>query len=112
MEGIGIDLEEADRVSAELHEKLFTPAEQARYAEAQHGWADLLFSAKEAVYKAVNPIVGKYIGFQEVEVDVAFSEQRFVARYVGGHAPNAVLERGAGYFLFAEQHVFSLFIIP
>lgn len=112
LDGIGIDLEEADRVTAELHDKLFTPAELARYAQSPRGWADLVFSAKESVYKAVNPMVGKYIGFHEVEVDVAFTEQRFAARYVGTHAPNAVLESGEGHFLFAEQHVFSLFIIP
>jgi 4'-phosphopantetheinyl transferase EntD len=112
VEGIGIDLEESHRVSAELHDKLFTPTELGRYVDAPPGWADLLFSAKESVYKAVNPIVGKYIGFHEVEVDVTFAEQRFSARYVGEHAPNALLENGAGYFLFAEQHVFSVFIIP
>jgi len=110
--GIGIDLEEADRVTTELYGKLFTDREQSIYQRADPRWPGLLFSAKEAAYKAVNPLVGKFIGFHEVEIDVDWQRRQFAIRYVGDHEPNSILELGEGHFGFFERYVFSLFIIP
>ena len=110
--GIGIDLEEADRVTTKLYGKLFTDHEQSVYASADTRWPGLLFSAKEAGYKAVNPLVGKFIGFHEAEVDVDWQRRQFAIRYVGDHEPNSILELGEGHFGFFERYVFSLFIIP
>jgi len=122
LRGLGIDLEEADRVTEELFDKLLTVAERQRLqaSTASVGGArrraGLVFSAKEAVYKAVNPIVGVFIGFKEVEVDFephAHAETgRFTLRYIGEHAPNRVMEAGEGYYCFFEQYVFTAFVIP
>jgi len=109
--GIGVDLEQADRVTAELHGKLLTPVELARLQQHPALAAGLIFSAKEAVYKAVHPQVGRFIGFQEVEVELDWPAGRFRVRYVGEHAPNRILEAGEGYFGFAAQYVLTLFII-
>lgn len=110
--GMGIDLEQADRVTAELYGKLFTEHEQCAYEKSDARWPGLLFSAKEACYKAVNPLVGKFIGFHEVEVDVDWPRRQFAVRYIGNHEPNNILELGKGHFGFFERYVFSLFIIP
>ncbi|MFP6816703.1 MAG: 4'-phosphopantetheinyl transferase superfamily protein [Pseudomonadales bacterium] len=109
---IGIDLEQAGRVSTKLYGRLFTEQERVANQDADERWPGLLFSAKEAGYKAVNPLVGEFIGFHEAEVDVDWSRRQFAIRYVGDHVPNKVLETGEGHFGFFERYVFSLFIIP
>ncbi|MCZ6711296.1 MAG: 4'-phosphopantetheinyl transferase superfamily protein, partial [Gammaproteobacteria bacterium] len=110
--GIGIDLECSERVTSKLYNRLFTDPERTTYQSADARWPGLLFSAKEAGYKAVNPLVGKFIGFHDVEVDVDWSRRQFAIRYVGDHEPNRALETGEGHFGFFERYVFSLFIIP
>lgn len=122
LRGLGVDLEEAHRVTAELHAKLFTPTERGRLLDPAPGAtgtrrAALLFSAKEAVYKAVHPSVGVFIGFQEVEVDVAGDIDApagaFSMRYVGTHAPNRIMETGLGYFCSVDaRYVLTAFVIP
>ena len=112
LRGVGVDLEEGDRVVPQLHTKLFTPWERAAYAQSDPRWTGLLFSAKEAGYKAVNPLVGQFIGFEEVEIDVDWRQFRFSIRYVGKHAANKILDVGLGHFGFFEDHVISLFVIP
>ena len=112
VKGIGIDLEESERVVPELHRKLFTTWERERYANDDARWTSLVFGAKEAAYKAVNPLVGDYIGFQEVEVDVDWSAQAFTVRYCGQQPPNKLMDVGFGRFGFFEDHVVSLFVIP
>lgn len=112
LRGLGVDLEEPDRVAPQLHRKLFTAWERDAYAYGDPRWAGLLFSAKEAGYKAVNPLVGNFIGFQEVEIDVDWTNSRFSVRYVGEHLPNKLLDVGLGYFGFFQGYVVSLFMIP
>ncbi|MFW6093118.1 MAG: 4'-phosphopantetheinyl transferase family protein [Pseudomonadota bacterium] len=110
--GLGIDLERVDRVTANLHRRLFTPAERAHLDPADRRTAGLVFSAKEAGYKAVNPRVGRFIGFQEAEVTLDPERGTFRLHYVGDHAPNAVMNDGVGYFCFFRQYVLTLFVIP
>lgn len=112
--GLGVDIERVGRLSVKLHDSVFTSVEQARYATAaapQH-WADILFSAKEAIYKAVNPITHQYIGFHEVDVTLSPDGQRFTVRYVGGHGPNAVMDHGQGYSILRDGQVLTLFAVP
>lgn len=112
LRGVGVDLEEADRVVPQLHGKLFTAWERSTYELDDPRCSGLLFSAKEAAYKAVNPVVGNFIGFQQVELDVAWPQQRFAVRYVGEHPANRLLDAGLGYFGYFQDHVVSLFTIP
>ena len=58
LRGIGIDVEDAQRFARSnprLHGKLFTPAERSRTL-SRPVEAAVTFSAKEAAYKAVNPL--------------------------------------------------------
>ena len=109
--GVGIDLERLGRITQAMHARLYTDAERDRYAEDEPHWPCLLFSAKECAYKAVNPICGTYIGFQEVEIDVDWKRHRFAARYIGAHAPNALMNHGDGHFGFFADHVISLLVV-
>ena len=111
--GIGIDVEDSQRFAGSnprLHGKLFTPAERSGTLKDPLE-SVVKFSGKEAAYKAVNPLVGRYIGFREVEVDIDWNRSTFRARYVGEHAPNRVLDEGYGRFCFCDGQVVTLFFI-
>jgi 4'-phosphopantetheinyl transferase EntD len=69
------------------------------------------FAAKEAGYKAVFPIGGAYIGFQEASIDLNWQAQRFHIRYHGDHQPNRALESGVGYWRLTDSHVIVFFAI-
>lgn len=75
---LGLDLEDRPREDA-LHRpsiarRILTVREQdaiAHLAPLPHREATMLrFALKEAVYKAIDPIVHRYVGFTEVELDV------------------------------------------
>lgn len=109
---VGVDLERIGRITERLHGKIFTESERAHLAGSDPRLAELVFSAKEAGYKAVSPKVGKYIGFLEAEVDVDWPSRTWRLRYVGQHEPNRLMEQGEGHFCFFEQYVLTVFIIP
>jgi len=69
--GVGIDSELVDTAaSAAVAEFCCTPFERARWLATTRDDAMLvvIFSAKESFYKAVHRSVGRFIGFDEVEV--------------------------------------------
>ena len=70
--GIDLELDAPSRVAIEA--RVLTAAERAALAAldaADRGRAVMLrFAIKEAIYKAVDPFVRRYVGFQEVEVEL------------------------------------------
>ena len=111
--GLGIDVEDSGRLASgrpRLLEKLFTPAERAR-VRADPRVGAVLFSAKEAAYKAVNPLAGRFIGFREAEAEVDWERSTFRVRYVGDYEPNRLLDRGYGRFRFHDGRVVTVFLI-
>ena len=110
--GVGVDLELADRVTEDIAKSVMTEAER----EADQGdWPPSAytanFSAKEAVFKAVNPIVGLMVGFREVEIRWHGRERAFTATYIGPNRENAVIEGGGGTVFALDDHVGALFWI-
>ena len=67
--GVGADVELAGRVTNRAANRVLTAGE--RQALRGAAWRTGLFSAKEAVYKAVNPVTGEYLAFTDVHIDVA-----------------------------------------
>ena len=65
--GIGIDVERRDAVKVKLERYIATPAEAERHADVP-GWRTLAFSAKEAVFKCLNPPTGLWLEFRDVEL--------------------------------------------
>ncbi|MDP9346762.1 MAG: 4'-phosphopantetheinyl transferase superfamily protein [Actinomycetota bacterium] len=61
-----------------------TPAELRRLRAAGDlpEWATVSFAAKEAAYKALNPLTGLWIGFEEAEVGVNLARRDLVVRIV------------------------------
>ena len=110
LRAVGIDIERVDRVQPNLYSKLFTASEQRLLAAAPH-LATMMFSAKEAGYKAIYPHGEKFIGFQEAEIIPDEATRTFAIRYLGEHAPNELLERGVGRWQAHDDHLLTLFVI-
>ena len=71
---LGIDLETTQPGSVDIARRILRPEEATRMAHLSH--ADrlhrvrLVFSAKEAIYKAGYPLCSRFFGFQEACLDV------------------------------------------
>ena len=66
---VGIDLERALPPRQPIERRILTPREQAVLGTDRRRVA-LVFAIKEAIYKAVDPVVRRYVGFTEVELDL------------------------------------------
>ena len=111
LRSIGVDVEAQGRVTQKLYRTLFRPQEVASFATLPASAPSVAFAAKEAGYKAVFPIGGAYIGFQEASIDLNWQAQRFHIRYDGDHQPNRALESGVGYWRLTDSHVIVFFAI-
>ncbi len=111
LRGVGLDIEAAGRVEEELYRVLFNKAEQAQISAADFDAATVLFSAKEAGYKAINPIGQKFIGFLEAEIILQPADQTFTIRYLGDHEPNRALESGYGFWREHDGQIMTVFVI-
>nr|HEX4318057.1 4'-phosphopantetheinyl transferase superfamily protein [Kofleriaceae bacterium] len=68
---VGVDLEVAAPPRIDVSRRVLTDAERAALPAGDGRAVTLRFAIKEAVYKAVDPFVRRYVGFHEVELDVA-----------------------------------------
>lgn len=112
---IGIDIERAKPLADGLLKTIGTPDEirmLSTLPSDQH-WDTLLFSAKEAFYKAWFPITRKVLEFHDVRVDLEPLEERFVAQlinyqYYEKYGPIKI----NGRFVFTEDMIWTSAIIP
>ncbi|HTR49996.1 MAG TPA: 4'-phosphopantetheinyl transferase superfamily protein [Kofleriaceae bacterium] len=65
---VGIDLERAVEARQPIERRILTAREQAAVRGRE---VTLAFAIKEAIYKALDPFVRRYVGFTEVELDLA-----------------------------------------
>ena len=107
-QGVGADIEAVDRVNARLAPRLLARGEIESLPSPR--WRTALFSAKEAVYKAVNPLIGEYLGFQDVEV--ALDGDVFRARTTRPCASSDAVAAGEGIVLESNGHWVAIFTIP
>lgn len=77
--GLGVDIEFHDRVTPDLADAVLSRTEKADLKRDQ-GTRSLAcyFSAKEAAFKAVHGLIGKYIDFSDIELTICCD--RFVAQ--------------------------------
>jgi 4'-phosphopantetheinyl transferase EntD len=69
---LGIDIERAAAPRLDIAQRILTERERALLPRdpAERGRAvTLRFAVKEAIYKAVHPVLRRYVGFTEVELD-------------------------------------------
>lgn len=73
---VGLDAEPNDVLPPRVEQRVMLPAERAHVAAlaaASPGvcWDRLLFSAKEALYKAWFPVTGRWLGFEQATIEFA-----------------------------------------
>jgi len=95
--GLGVDVEVAAAIKHDISRKILTTAElaavDARSPEERWRGVVVRFSIKEAIYKAVDPFVRRYVGFKEAEVDAGPDGEG-----VRVAAARLSMERGEGPF--------------
>jgi 4'-phosphopantetheinyl transferase EntD len=70
---VGVDLERAEPPRADIARRILTAREQAALpigTDDRGRAATLRFSIKEAIYKAIDPYVRRYVEFTEVELEL------------------------------------------
>ena len=107
--GVGVDLERQGRVTGKIWPKVFIEEETAWLAAAPEFCADLMFSAKEAGYKAIYPLGQRFIGFHEARIEIDLARRQFRIKYLGSHTANKLLDAGTGYWHLGQGHVLTIF---
>jgi len=82
---IGIDIEEHSPLEANVIDMILSPGEVAHVATLEDKsiyWDKLIFSAKEAFYKAYFQIVGEFLDFPELECTCFPDDNSMQARLV------------------------------
>lgn len=111
LKSLGVDIESIDRVKPRLYQTLFRPEERSVLAGLPRAAPTVMFCAKEAGYKAIFPIGGTFVGFQEASIELDWYRQKFHIRYHGAHAANQTLESGFGFWRLTPGHVITFFSI-
>ena len=101
--GIGLDLEPALPLEPELWETILRPEERQGMTGAQ---AKMIFSAKEAAFKAQYPVSRAMFGFDAMRIEV--NGPRFAAVFTQAVPPFAVGDRISGRIAHAAGHVVTL----
>ena len=112
MRALGIDAEVNQPLPEGVAELVCSPAERAWAAAAPAGlinWMTLVFSAKESVFKAWQPLTGDWLGYLDAELTIDSGSEAFVARLLV--TPPAVLGPGfqgfQGRFAANRAHLFT-----
>lgn len=82
---LGLDAEANTPLDRELLPLICSPAEMASFADlpppSAGDWPKLAFSAKEAFYKCVDPILREFLDFRDVEVEFRVGPSRDHGRF-------------------------------
>ncbi len=116
---IGLDAEPHDALPDGVLGTVASGGEQARLAAltlAAPGvsWDRVLFSAKEAVYKAWFPLTGRWLGFEDASVTIDPAAGTFTARLLvdGPEVSGAALTRFAGRWLVDGGLIITAIVVP
>ncbi len=103
---LGLDIEENTDLAQGLLSTICSDDELERIAGPDHlRLAKLVFSAKEAVYKAQYPLTGLLFGFDHIDIEFDFSRQSFVATFLKPAGAFAIGDCMAGRFDGVADHL-------
>lgn len=109
-DGIGIDIEARTAVSPQVAERVLTSAEREWLPAPE--WRTMVFSGKEAIYKAVYPLTGEFLGFGDVELDIDAEAGEFRARCRRSLRSAVPVAAGRGCWAVYRAHWLVVFLIP
>ena len=103
---IGLDAEPAHPLPDEVRRLVLTPSEMRQGVPVEE---TVIFSAKEAVYKALFPRGGRWLDFLDVEVTLDTNSRRFAVRAtLEGRASDPRIPRLVGVFAQSAGYVLTL----
>ncbi len=112
---IGIDVEDAAPLDAELWDTVMARAEQERLpaaADMARGLMEkVVFSAKEAAYKCQYPISGELLDFLDFAVSLDADLTTFSARFSRDVRPFAAGDELLGRWRIADDHIATAVIL-
>ena len=119
LSAIGIDAEPHAALGEEILPDVITTAEERRLSDLSAAsidvhWDRVLFSAKEAVYKAWFPLTGRWLGFHDVELTVDGADGRFVAqlRVPGARIDGESISCFNGRWLVRDGLTLTAVVVP
>jgi len=108
--GIGLDVEPSGPLDEEVVALVCTEVERVWCRSApfltEGAWGKIIFSAKESVYKALFPVSGLFLEFQDVELEIDPAVMRFRARLTPS-APCSLPEAICGRIEIDEKYVYT-----
>ncbi len=105
--GIGVDVERRLAVAPRLERYVATPSEVERFARVED-WRTIAFSAKESLFKCLNPPTGLWLEFREVEL-LSMERSSFQATVSPkDHEPFHI----DGIYAFTAEYVLSAVVLP
>jgi 4'-phosphopantetheinyl transferase EntD len=114
---LGLDVEVKGKLGSDCWELICTRRELARIAslplDAAQKNADLVFSAKECLYKCQHSISKRWLDFQDVMITINSDIGEFIATFlvsVGDFFRRGTSVRGR--YFFAQGYVFTGMSIP
>lgn len=113
---VGVDLEGESALDRDLLAMVCVPEEltvlDVWSAAIAHDAGKLVFSAKEAFYKAYHAITGVFLDYRDVRIVLAPRGSGFTAEVRAAAKPDPARHglSGAGLFFRAEGHVFTLYV--
>jgi len=107
---VGFDIESVGSVKRDLFDMVLTDNERENMdLTANPELATQVFSCKESVYKAVYPIIGKFLEFRDLEIRIA--DGHFEADCPADIRSNICIGRGQGFLEIDGGLVKTLFTI-
>lgn len=114
--GLGIDLENCNRLNQKLWSSVFTQSEQDHLSKLGNQQTDrdatIFFSAKEAFYKAQYLLTKKFLGFQDASVEIINEHQIHLSVKPEIQIDCLKEKQWTGYYHTLENSVFTLFGKP
>jgi len=114
LEGLGIDAEPRLPLPVELWPRVLDPEEGRAVLSAEQPGvlARLLFSAKEATYKAVYPLLGRFLDFSDVHIELLPAPGHFEAEIAGVPHPTPAGARLVGRYLMDGELLLTAVFLP
>lgn len=106
--GLGIDCEQLGRLDERAIKAVCNDDEIAFIQELDLGekYYDVIFSAKESIYKCIWPTVKRYVDFLDISISLDINKQVFsISRETGGIGSN-VAEQVQGRWVLSDEHVY------
>ena len=111
--GLGVDVVVINAVDDRVANRILDEEERQWIAQQDLlDWRTAMFSAKEAIYKAINPITGEFLAFSDVTLLIDEQNLSFTATTVKTMKATALVSRLQGYFHRIEGHWLTTCVVP